>query len=307
MRKALWLLLLGAYAVVVMPLSDHLRNRPVVVKLGYTPSAEVLEAAAGDHRYAVAESAVLKVLFYFGSLVGKWKENIIIRPEYYNMFKTLETAVKLDPYNQDAYYFAQAAFTWEVGRVKEVNALLDHGMKYRTWDWTLPFYAGFNEAYFLKDYQKAGAYMRKAAEISGNPLFTNLAARYFYEAGHAELGLVFLDGMIAQAKDPKVRAVYQMRKEALLAVGELEKAVEKFRAAHGRPPGQLQDLVAAGLLAALPKDPYGGEFFLDPSGKVRTTSKFASLEATERQPASASGMRDDSAVGEPQPKGTDRP
>lgn len=275
MRKMFCLALLGAYFVVTVPLAEHLMNRPAVVKLGYTPAAEVLKIVSGDQRYALAEFTVLKVLFYFGSLVEQWKQDLLVPPEYYNMYKTLETAVKLDPYNMDAYYFAQAAFTWEIGRARDVNAMLDYGMKYRTWDWYLPFFAGFNSAYFLKDYEKAGEYMRKAAEISGSPLFTNLAARYFYEAGRSDFGLVFLDDMIARAEDPKVRAVYQLRKDSLLAVKKLEMAVEKFHARFQRSPRHLSELAAAGILAALPKDPYGGKFYLDPEGKVRSTSKFA--------------------------------
>lgn len=275
MRKEFLILLLLAYVLVVVPLTRLLENRPVVVKLGYTPSSEILKFVTGDHRYTVAEFTVLKVLFYFGSLVEQWKKETIIPPESYNMYKTLETAIKLDPYNMDAYYFAQAAFTWEIGRAKEVNAMLDYGMKYRTWDWYLPFFAGFNSAYFLKDYEKAGKYMRKAAEISGSPLFTNLAARYFYEAGRSEFGLVFLDDMIARTKDPKVRAVYQLRKEALLATRELEAAVETFESMFQRLPTMLSELVSAEILAVLPKDPYGGEFYLDHEGQVRSTSKFA--------------------------------
>lgn len=274
-RRGLWLLLLGGYLAVVIPLSAHLENRPIVVKLGYTPAAEVLKMVGGDHRCTLAESAVLKVLFYFGTLAGHWRENVVIQPEYYNMFKTLETAIKLDPYNMDAYYFAQAAFTWEIGRARDVNALLDQGMKYRTWDWYLPFYAGFNSAYFLKDYARAGDYMRKAAELSGDPLFTNLAARYFYEAGRSDFGLHFLDNMIARARDPKVRAIYEMRREALLAVREIETALQRFRAGFGRPPRDITELRTSGVLMSLPKDPYGGQFYLDPQGAVRSTSKFA--------------------------------
>jgi len=279
-RKLLWVTLLVAYIVVTLHLADHLSNRPAVVKLGYTPTAEVLKIVSGDQRYSVAEFTVLKVLLYFGSLIEQWKQNLLVPPEYFNMYKTLEAAVKLDPYNMDAYYFAQAAFTWEIGRAKDVNAMLDYGMKYRTWDWYLPFFAGFNSAYFLKDYDKAGLYMRRAAEISGSPLFTNLAARYFYEAGRSDFGLVFLDEMIVRAKDPKVQAVYQLRKEALSAVRDLEAAVEVFRSRFQRPPRHLSELVVTGILAALPKDPYGGEFYLDPEGKVRSSSKFAPPKET---------------------------
>lgn len=278
MRKSYWLLLLGLYLLVTIPLAGYMRTRPVVVKLGFTPPAEVQRIAAGDHRHALAELSVFRVLFYFGSLVEHWDRSVLIPPEFYNMYKTLETAVKLDPYNMDAYYFAQAAFTWEVGRAEDVNALLEYGMKYRTWDWYLPFFVGFNSAYFLGDYDKASVSMRKAAELSGSPLFTNLAARYFYEAGRTDFGLVFLDGMIAQAKDPKVRVVYQKRKQALLGVKELEAAVRAYRDRFRREPQRLADLVIAGLLDRLPQDPYGGEFYLDPTGKIRSTSKFAQLD-----------------------------
>jgi tetratricopeptide (TPR) repeat protein len=270
--------LLVAYLAILPILQEQLRLRALVVKLGYTPTAEVLKVTSADHRYTAAEWAVLKVLFYFGSTIEKYREQVIVKPEYLNMYRTLVTAVQLDPYNMDAYYFMQSAFTWEVGRVNEVNSVLEYGMKYRTWDWYLPYFIGFNEAYFLKNYAKAGEYMRKAAEISGNDLFTRLATRYFFEAGQVDLGLSFLDVMIEKTRDPQVRELYRMRRQALLAARELEDAVAEFRRRFGVTPKQLQELVTAGLIDALPADPYGGRFYLDPEGRVRTTSKFAVQE-----------------------------
>lgn len=284
-RKSLWVFLLAAYACIVIPLAGHLRDRPVVVKLGYTPEASVLKVVTGDQRYAVSELTILKVLFYFGSLVEEWQNQIVIPPEYFNMFRTVETAVQLDPYNMDAYYFAQAAFTWEIGHAADVNRLLDYGMQYRTWDWYLPFFAGFNAAYFLKDFDSAAGYMQKAAEITGDQLFTNLAARYFYEAGRSDFGVRFLDTMIERATDRKVKEVYQLRKEALLAVRAIEAALADFQGRYERLPGALSELVTAGLLPTLPKDPYGGEFLLDDEGKVRSTSKFALRAEPEKAPS----------------------
>jgi len=225
-----------------------------------------------------AEMAIVKVLFYYGSLVDQWTKQVIIRPEFFNMFKTLNAAIILDPYNMDAYYFCQAAFTWELGRAREVNALLDHGMKYRTWDPWLPFYAGFNSGYFLKDYSAAAEYMRRAAEISGNPLFTKLAARYFYESDQTDIALAFLDSMISGAKDPAVKQTYELRKQALLAVSVLENALVRYRSEIGQNPQSLQDLVRAGIIQNLPQDPYGGEFYLDDHGKIRSSSKLANAE-----------------------------
>lgn len=273
--RFLFVILLISYAALLAPFTSYLKNRPVAVKLGYTPDADVLKVVSGDHRTLVAEYAVVKVLFYFGSLVERAKGNVVLQPEYYNMFKTLETAVQLDPYNMDAYYFAQAAFTWEVGRARDVNRLLEYGMKYRTWDWYLPFYVAFNDAYFLKDYEGAARNMKKAAELSQDPLFSNLAARYFYEAGRSELGIVFLESMERSAKDEKIRKVYSVRKKALVAVEYLTRGSAEFKRRYQRPPVNLQELVSSGVIAKIPEDPYGGLFYLDHKGTVRSTSKFA--------------------------------
>ena len=273
--RILFVILLISYLAVITPFTAYLKDRPVAVKLGYLPDADVIKIISGDHRTLIAEYAVVKVLFYFGTLTEKAQSSIRLQPEYYNMFKTLETAVQLDPYNMDSYYFAQAAFTWEVGRARDVNRLLEYGMKYRTWDWYLPFYAGFNAAYFLKDYAGAASHMKKAAELSGEPLFTNLAARYFYEAGREELGIMFLQTMEKGAKDEKIRKVYALRKQALLAVESLNQAVHQFKMRKNRSPVNLAELVSSGIIRSIPEDPYGGLFYLDHKGSVRSTSKFA--------------------------------
>jgi len=274
-RKLTLPLAIAVYLAIIIPLTSYLKDRPVAVKLGYMPDAAAINMVAGDHKYLFAEYYVVKVLFYFGTLIDKQKNNINLKPEYLNMFKTLETAVKLDPYNMDAYYFTQAAFTWELGRARDVNRVLIYGMKYRTWDWTLPFYVAFNSAYFLKEYADAAEYMKKAADISGNPLLTNLAARYFYETGRNDLGILFLETMEKGAKDQKVKDIYSLRRKALIAVNILSDGIKKFTAINGSPPADLQQLVSTGVISVVPKDPYGGTFYLDKDGMVRSTSKFA--------------------------------
>jgi hypothetical protein len=261
--------------MLVIPFSTYLKKRPVEVKLGYIPHPKVLKAASADHALLVAESAVVKVYFYFGTLSQVFSDNIIHRSEYLNMFRTLLTALHLDPYNEDAYYFSQAAFTWELGRIEEVNDLLKMSLKYRTWDEQVPFFLGFNYAYFLCDYAQAATYMQRAAQISGNPLYTKLAARYFYESNQTTFGLAFLNNMIAQSKDKSVRETFVLRRNALLAIDLLEKGVRTFRTRYLRQPVQINELVRSGIIKQIPLDPYGGHFYLDERGKVRTTSKFA--------------------------------
>lgn len=273
--RLLFVALIACYILCIAPFASYMKNRPVAVKLGYVPSAEVLRIAVGDQKLLVAHAAVVKVLVYFGTLVDNLNKKVVLPVEYLNMYKTLQSSVKLDPYNSDAYYFAQAAFTWEIGRAEEVNLMLDYGMKYRTWDYTLPFYAGFNAAYFLKQYEPAARYMTRAAEISGNPLLTNLAARYFFESDKSELGIRFLEMMEKGSRDEQVKKIYQLRRTALEAVVKIQAAVAMFRERNGRIPERIEELIVHGMLKKLPEDPYGGRFYLDNTGSVRTTSKFA--------------------------------
>jgi hypothetical protein len=267
-----------SYALLIVPFSSYLKNRPLNIKMGYFPDAKVVRYAAADQRYIVADWAILKVLFYFGSLIekAKGKDQIYAAPpDYPAMFRTLQTALRLEPYNMDAYYFAQAAFTWELGRYKEVNNLLDYGMKYRTWDYQLPFFAGFNAAYFMKDYPKAAEYMKRAAELSGEQLFATLASRYFYEARNTDLAIAFIDVMKNSAKDVNEKRLYEVRRQAMQSVKKLESAAQIYHASYGTYPSRPSELVAEGLIESIPSDPYGGEFYFDQNGVVRSTSKFA--------------------------------
>ncbi|NTW99349.1 MAG: hypothetical protein HGB35_05370, partial [Geobacteraceae bacterium] len=168
-----------------------------------------------------------------------------------------------------------AAFTWEINRYREVNNLLDYGMKYRTWDFLLPFYSGFNNAFFLKDYKTAATYMQRAAELSGKPLFANLAARFFYESGQTDLGILYLESMEASAKNREIKESFTIRKKALLAVKTIQQATEVFRRQNGTLPQSIEELRVKGFLTKIPADPYGGTFFLTSTGAVESTSKFA--------------------------------
>ena len=42
-RLAIAILLLCVYLAIVFPMADHMSNRPVAVKLGYMPNAQVLK------------------------------------------------------------------------------------------------------------------------------------------------------------------------------------------------------------------------------------------------------------------------
>jgi tetratricopeptide (TPR) repeat protein len=250
-------------------------SKPIVEKLGYVPTVAVVKAVSADQKELVGALLVMKVLMYYGGLVDKQQNQVAIPSDYPAMSRMIHGAVQLDPYNMDAYYFAQAILVWDVGQVDLANKLLDYGMSYRTWDWYLPFFAGFNHAYFLKDYAGAARYYQRAGELSGSDLFRNLAGRYLQESGKTDLALAYLSAMEKGEKNPALKKSFRTRILAFQAVRRIEIARDRYREKTGVPPDSLEVLITQGFLSPTPVDPYGGHFYLEPDGRVTTTSKFA--------------------------------
>ena len=48
--------------------------------------------------------------------------------------------------------------------------------------------------------------------------------------------------------------------------GTLQQAVERYRQRQGSAPQSLQQLLAAGMLKSLPRDPFGGAYVIDANG-----------------------------------------
>jgi len=277
-RRPLGVLLLSLclYGVVLGPFTTYMKQKPVEEKLGYVPSAKLLHYLSADHKEFFGAMLVMKAIMYFGSLIENQQAKVVVTPpDYPGMSRILHGAVQLDPYNMDAYYFAQSFLTWEVKQYKLANSLLDYGMKYRTWDWYLPFFAGFNSAYFLNDYAAAAKYYQRAGELSGSDLSKLLAGRYMQESGQTELAIAYLTAMEKGEGNQALKQTYRTRLGAFQEVRRIELARDRFKEAKGALPTTIAQLLQGGFLVPPPVDPYGGQFYLVSGGKVATTSKFA--------------------------------
>lgn len=270
------LVCLVCYGALIGPFTAYMRQKPVEEKLGYTPNANLLKYVSADHKEFVGAALLMKVTMYFGGLMDKQAANaVVLPPDYRGMSNIIHSALKLDPYNMDGYYFAQSFLVWDVKQYEIANKLLDYGMKYRTWDWYLPFFAGFNHAFFLKDFKKAAEYYKRAGELSGDPLFFSLAGRYMQKSGQTDLAIAYLTMLEKGEKNQSLKKSYQIRLAAFKEVRRIELARDRYKETGGLLPLSVDVLVHSGLLSPPPADPYGGQFYLEADGKVSTTSNFA--------------------------------
>lgn len=249
--------------------------RPMEEKLGFLPSNEFMKGASLNHKAAISEWIFLKTMTYLGMKIDNDRPELSKTIDYYRMYKFLDASTYIDPYNIDAYYFTEAVFTWGIGRIKEANYILERGIEYRTWDFYIPFFLGFNHFYFLKDFKNGAKYMEMAARITGDPLFTTLTSKLFYEANETSVAIGFLEMMIKNMTAGQLREPLEIRLKALKGIAYLEWAVNKYNETYKKKPLDINELLQQKIITAIPEDPYGGKFFIDKQGRIRTTSKLA--------------------------------
>ena len=220
-----------------------------------------------------ADFLFAKALVFIGSTKER-TEIPRVKPWEWKWFNELSnTITDLDPYFVDPYYFANAYLTWEGGMVQEANDLLKKGSRYREWDPYLPFFVGFNYFYFDRDNGKASEWLMTAARRPGaNTLYANLAARLAYEGKRTENAIVFLEELLSRTDDEELQQRYKVRLEALQGIYALENAAITYKQKFHKNPRSVDDLIRTGLIKEIPQDPYGGTFYMDARGIIKSTS-----------------------------------
>lgn len=158
--------------------------------------------------------------------------------------------------------------------VPDALKTLERGSRNFPRNWLFPFYTGYIQYFSLGNSMEGGRAIEAAARIPGSPPYLPfLAARMLSEGREPETALVFLEEMLKQETDPARRAVFQRRLLEVVVerdIQDLERAVDAYRSRFGRMPGDLSDLVPAGLVRRLPEEPHGGRYLVGADGAVRS-------------------------------------
>ncbi len=224
-----------------------------------------------DYRNLMADLIFSRTMSFYGGKLDRQEE--VDSQTWEVIYKRLDLASELDPYFVDPYYFGQSVLTWAAGMYHEANNLLDRGRRFRTDDWFLPFFMGFNSFYFLHDNAQAAEYLMESSKRPGSPpLVGLLAARLASNSGGTETAISFLQQLEAHTEDDANRNLIHNRRITLEGILVLEQAVALYEQKFRELPKDLDALVKKGFLKQLPTDPYGGTFYLNDQGKIWTTS-----------------------------------
>lgn len=276
------IVLIPAYFSILFAVSSMNKRLPMAEEVNVVLPSPVLKITSLEYDGLVSDALYLKSLVFYGSTwVGK-NQRKVKEWEYDWLYNTLKASTDLDPYFLDPYFFANGILTWEANRVRDVNTLLEKGCRYRSWDYWLPFYLGFNYYYFLGDNDKAAEYLMAASKKPGaDPFYGYFAARLSYKSNRTENAIIFLEGMPKTTKDETIRKDYETRLEALKAILYLEKSEAVYKEKFGKNPDNINKLIDKRIISQIPQDPYGGEFYIDKDGSVKTTSDLRPMKKTK--------------------------
>ncbi len=272
-RSVLWLtavaLLVAAVVTTSRRLAHHLpasgSTEPV-----YLPQAQYLQPMALGWRNALANLLWFRTISYFGQHYRSDRT-------YPWLAHMCELVTDLDPRAEHVYRFAGVILPWEANQVDAGIRLLEKGLREFPDSWMLHYHLGFHYYFFRNDNETALAHLREAMTLPGaHPAVARLAAVLASHQYGPETTLAFLDEMRHDVDSTDVReVVIEHMREAQLAADleTLRTAIATYRNRTGALPPSLPALVDAGVLAAVPADPYGGRYELDPAtGAVRSDS-----------------------------------
>jgi hypothetical protein len=235
------------------------------------PQGDFLRVLSLGYRQVVADLLWLQTVQMMGEKTvskesGRW------------IFHALDVATTLDPKFVVAYEAGGIALCTMVVLPDASNALLEKGMRNNPEEWKLPFMLGINYYFEFQDDAKAAHYIAQASRLPGAPEYlARLAARLYASAREPQTAIDLLAQVYEHTTDDNVKRVLEQRVKELVVERDIqimEVALGSYVQQHNKRAEGLEDLVAAGLLPAIPTEPFGGAYLYD-----RTTQSIRSSMA----------------------------
>ena len=241
-------------------------------RLGYLIPSKFTAPASLEFKGIVSDFLYLTISTFIGGKIVNKEMMDDTHAEYF--YQAADLITDLDAWFWDAYLMNSMILAWDFNRVDLANKLLEKATASRYWDFNPPFYLGFNHYFFLHDNATASQYLMEAAKRGGGPNFlVPLATRLSVLQNKLTPAILLLQEQLKSTQDPVMIRHLQTRLKTVIILDKLEKKIEQYQSIHDRLPEKLNDLISDGLIDRLPDDPYGGQFYIQPNGRVFTTSK----------------------------------
>jgi len=232
----------------------------LVGELMYFPSGNAVRALSIGFYASLADLVWLRFVQYYG-------EHRLTDARFDLMYHVLDILTTLDPNFTHAYTLGSLMLTTDAKRPDLALQLLKKGIAAYPDQWRMPFFYGFINYVFLRNYRVAVAYFRLSTQKPDAPDITWRWAGYVLlkRLGDLKTALVLWTEFSNNSKNPEEKAIAQMYIEEttmLLDIEFLNNKIKDFKDKLGRPPFNLSELVVYGMVDSIPNEPHGKTYIM---------------------------------------------
>lgn len=244
---------------------------------GYREELQILYLSSGDwiKRLSMGYDGLLACLYWTRAVQHFGRERLA-KGEYKLLHPLLDITTTLDPELLLAYRFGAFFLTEKPpggpGRPDLAIELLQKGIQNNPDYWRFWYDLGFIYYWSLQDYQRAAeAFNEGAKHPEAHEWMRVMAARVAAEGGNRALSRDLWREVYESTDDPNIRANALQHLYGLKVDDDaefLQALVQRYQERTGQTVKTFQQLVAAGVLRRLPRDPLGYPYRLTSDGRV---------------------------------------
>ncbi len=267
-RKVRWecLVVLVAALLAIVPTQqgiDQVRSAQARAgELLLVPEGTTMRRLCLGHEGLLANIYWTRVVQYFG------RKRIDQSVSFDLLAPLLRITTDLDPHLIIAYRFGAIFLTEKpprgAGRPQEALQLLRKGIVANPDYWRLWQDLGFIYYWDLKDYETAARIFQAGSERPGAFIWMKaMAAAIAGEGGALSTARLMWTQIYRETENEQIRKNAEEHLAALRAqedLGQLNARLAEFERREGKRAGNWQDLIAAGLLRGVPRDPFGAPY-----------------------------------------------
>ena len=203
---------------------------------------------------------------------------------YDQLYPLLDLVTSLDPHFRVAYRFGSIFLAEKPpggpGRTDQAIQLLEKGLAADPKRWEYAEDIGFVYYWWEGDYVRAAEWFKRAGEIPGGAAWlAPLAAVTLAQGGNRESSRRLWTELRDHTDMDWIRSSAERRLQqldAMDAIDELNRSVQRFIERHKRPPRDWRELAIDQRWRGVPLDPAGEMYALDPqTGQVGLSPKSA--------------------------------
>jgi hypothetical protein len=258
---AMLALVMGAYGYTQNYLRGHLHKGMDPELLVSIPWFVQTLFSVGD-RYLAANISGFRILVADTSRM--------VSEDYAVQARLQSDVAWLNPAHEDNYYIAANILPWG-GQVDAAENVLRRAVAGRPNDFLPAFHVGFINYHFRKQPAEGARWLLLAAERASDPGdswgLQTVAAKWIERGYETSVAAKIVRNMVKGAPQGGFRTYLGLRAERLESLALLRSATDRYRSTYGHPPQQLRDLITAGLISELPRDPLGPGFILNAKGE----------------------------------------